>query len=137
MKILLFVKKCSTIDGFNFDLTNYGFAIALISIVSSSLQQYYVRSLQLNYKLTALQLLSMTAPLQGISLFAIGPLLDKAITSKWILYYSWSAKAFFLIAISGILAIIVNLSQFICLGKFSTVSFQVSKVQSGKVFYPF
>lgn len=109
----------------------YGLLAAAVSVVSSGLQQYMVRYLQLNYGVSALQLLSITAPVQGAFLFAIGPFFDIKIASAWLFDYSWTNKAFFMVSLSCGLAIIVNFSQFVCLGSFSAVSFQVSRKCEG------
>jgi hypothetical protein len=66
------------------------------------------------------------ACLQGLMLLAIGPLIDQSITQQWVLDYEWTQPALQQLLMSCGLAVLVNISQFMCLGRFSAVSFQVS-----------
>lgn len=67
---------------------------------------------------------------QGLMLLVVGPLIDKVITEQWVLQYAWSPAAAHQLLLSCALAVLVNISQFMCLGRFSAVSFQVSHVPS-------
>lgn len=58
-------------------------------------------------------------------LLAIGPLIDQSITQQWVLHYGWTRPAVQQLVLSCGLAVLVNISQFMCLGRFSAVSFQV------------
>jgi hypothetical protein len=58
-------------------------------------------------------------------LLLVGPLIDQAITQKWVLDYTWTQPAVQQLLLSCALAVLVNTSQFMCLGRFSAVSFQV------------
>lgn len=68
---------------------------------------------------------SCVASLQGAMLMVIGPLIDQAITKQWVLDYAWTKPAAQQLLVSCALAVLVNISQFMCLGRFSAVSFQV------------
>jgi len=61
-------------------------------------------------------------------LLVVGPLIDQVITEQWVLQYAWSQAAAQQLLLSCALAVLVNISQFMCLGRFSAVSFQVSTV---------
>lgn len=63
--------------------------------------------------------------LQGLLLLAIGPLIDQSITQQWVLDYEWTQPGLQQLLLSCGLAVLVNISQFMCLGRFSAVSFQV------------
>lgn len=63
--------------------------------------------------------------LQGWSLLAIGPFLDYYVVDAWVLDYTWRTAAIVALVSSCALAVLVNLSQFACLGRFSAVSYQV------------
>lgn len=63
---------------------------------------------------------------QGVILFFIGPWVDLGVTSKWIFKYDYNVPAFGFLALSCAIAVLVNISQFMCLGRFSAVTFQVS-----------
>lgn len=58
-------------------------------------------------------------------LIVVGPLIDLWISSKWIGDYTWTLPAAQQLAVSCFLAVLVNVSQFMCLGRFSAVTFQV------------
>ena len=72
------------------DIQFGGMLIAAISVVSSGLQQIFVRTMQQKHKLSAHELLSNTAPAQAWTLIAIGPLLDKMVTADWVFNYSFT-----------------------------------------------
>jgi hypothetical protein len=59
-------------------------------------------------------------------LLATGPLIDQSITQQWVMDYEWTQPALQQLLLSCGLAVLVNISQFMCLGRFSAVSFQVS-----------
>ncbi len=111
-------------------MTHYGLFVAAISAISTSLQQYCVRSMQLSHGVSALELLSIIAPGQGAFLLVVGPFVDYGVSSSWIFEYIWTYKSIFMVLVSCGLAIIVNFSQFVCLGQFSIVSFQVSNLRT-------
>lgn len=102
-----------------------GLVIAAISVVTSGLQQIFCRELQKNNKLSGVELLSVTAPAQGFSLMLVGPFLDYGLINAWVLDYRWTTPAAVFLFISCFLAVGVNLSQFVCLGRVSAVTYQV------------
>jgi N6-adenosine-specific RNA methylase IME4 len=63
--------------------------------------------------------------LQGWSLLLIGPFLDYFVVDAWVLDYNWRTAAAIAFGASCALAVLVNLSQFMCLGRFTAVSYQV------------
>lgn len=58
-------------------------------------------------------------------LLLVGPFIDQAIGKQWVLDYTWTQPAVRQLLLSCALAVLVNISQFMCLGRFSAVSFQV------------
>lgn len=114
-----------TVEDLKLDITSAGLIIAVISVVSSGLQQIFVRILQQKHKLSSHELLSNTAPAQAWSLIITGPFIDKIVSSDWVFNYHFSQGGACILAISCLLAVLVNISQFMCLGRFSAVSFQV------------
>ena len=54
----------TAVQDLQLDISLGGMAIAAISVVSSGLQQIFVRTMQQKHKLTAHELLSNTAPAQ-------------------------------------------------------------------------
>ncbi|KAI4310717.1 hypothetical protein MLD38_035671 [Melastoma candidum] len=120
--VLLGVAVCTVTDvSVNFK----GFLAAFIGVWSTALQQYYVNYLQRKYSIGSFNLLGQTAPVQAVSLLMVGPFLDYWLMNERVDAYHFSfASAVFLI-LSCTIAVGTNLSQFICIGRFSAVSFQV------------
>ncbi len=129
-----------------------GIMIAAISVVSSGMQQILCGQVQRKFSLSSTQLLSNSAPIQvrggvkvrgttsltriylaattsssrqGLMLLIVGPLLDWYITGKWVLDYRSSPPSLQMLGLSCTVAIMVNVSQFMCLGRFSAITFQV------------
>ena len=58
-----------------------------------------------------------------VLLFA--PFIDRWMANKWVFSYTFSAPSTGFILLSCCIAIFVNISQFMCLGRFSATTFQV------------
>jgi hypothetical protein len=84
------------------------------------------RALQSN-GLTANELLGATAPAQAASLLLMGPPMDKLVTNSWIFNYVWSQPAVVFLVLSCLLAVGVNITQFMVLGRFTASSYQVGR----------
>ena len=63
--------------------------------------------------------------LQSWTLLLTGPFLDRYISNTWVVDYGWSMPACFAFIASCSMAVLVNVLQFMCLGRFSAVPFQV------------
>ncbi|KAG8369273.1 hypothetical protein BUALT_Bualt15G0134300 [Buddleja alternifolia] len=120
--VLLGVAVCTVTD---VSVNTKGFVAAFIAVWSTSLQQYYVHFLQRKYSLSSFNLLGHTAPAQGASLLLLGPFLDYWLTNKRIDAYGFSTPSMVFMILSCTIAVGTNLSQFICIGRFTAVSFQV------------
>ncbi|KAK2425553.1 Nucleotide-sugar transporter family protein [Trifolium repens] len=84
-----------------------------------------IGSLQKKYSIGSFELLSKTAPIQAIFLLFLGPFVDYYLSGKLITNYEMSSGAFLCILLSCSLAVFCNVSQYLCIGRFSAVSFQV------------
>ncbi|XVF01688.1 hypothetical protein REPUB_Repub04eG0109900 [Reevesia pubescens] len=102
-----------------------GFLCACIAVLSTSLQQISIGSLQKKYSIGSFELLSQTAPIQALSLLLLGPFIDYFLTGKFLASYKFSSAALFFILLSCSLAVFCNISQYLCIGRFSATSFQV------------
>ncbi|KAF2612332.1 hypothetical protein F2Q70_00012839 [Brassica cretica] len=102
-----------------------GFLAAAIAVWSTALQQYYVHYLQRKYSLGSFNLLAHTAPVQAASLLLVGPFLDYWLTNQRVDAFNFSFISLFFLILSCSIAVGTNLSQFICIGRFTAVSFQV------------
>lgn len=85
----------------------------------------YVHFLQKKYSLGSFNLLGHTAPIQASSLLLVGPFLDYWLTNKRVDAYNYGLTSILFIVLSCSIAVGTNLSQFICIGRFTAVSFQV------------
>ncbi|GAA0185781.1 secondary carrier transporter [Lithospermum erythrorhizon] len=120
--VLLGVAICTVTD---VSVNAKGLIAAVIAVWSTALQQYYVHFLQRKYSLGSFDLLGHTAPLQATSLLLLGPFLDYWLTEKRIDAYPYLLTSVLFVALSCTIAVGTNLSQFICIGRFTAVSFQV------------
>ncbi|KAK4387853.1 UDP-rhamnose/UDP-galactose transporter 2 [Sesamum angolense] len=102
-----------------------GFICACIAVLSTSFQQISIGSLQKKYSIGSFELLSRTAPIQAGSLLVLGPIIDYYLSGKLILDYQFGSGAILFILLSCSLAVFCNVSQYLCIGRFSAVSFQV------------
>ncbi|XP_031491225.1 UDP-rhamnose/UDP-galactose transporter 1-like [Nymphaea colorata] len=102
-----------------------GFICACVAVLSTSLQQITIGSLQKKYSIGSFELLSKTAPIQAVSLLLFGPIVDYLLSGQFIFRYHLSTGAVLFILLSCSLAVFCNVSQYLCIGRFSAVSFQV------------
>ncbi|CAM8885642.1 unnamed protein product [Rhodiola kirilowii] len=102
-----------------------GFICACVAVLSTSLQQISIGSLQKKYSIGSFELLSKTAPIQASSLLLLGPFIDYYLNGIFITNYKMSLGATLFILLSCTLAVFCNVSQYLCIGRFSAVSFQV------------
>ncbi|KAL5560239.1 hypothetical protein UlMin_036450 [Ulmus minor] len=120
--VLMGVGVCTVTD---VSVNAKGFIAAFVAVWSTALQQYYVHFLQRKYALGSFNLLGHTAPAQAASLLIVGPFLDYWLTNKRVDAYDYNMTSLIFIILSCTIAIGTNLSQFICIGRFTAVSFQV------------
>ncbi|KAJ0499858.1 putative sugar phosphate transporter domain-containing protein [Helianthus annuus] len=120
--VLLGVAVCTVTD---VSVNAKGFLAAFIAVWTTSLQQYYVHYLQRKYSLSSFNLLGHTAPIQAGSLLVLGPFLDYWLTDKRVDAFKYDLPSTVFILLSCTIAVGTNLSQFICIGRFTAVSFQV------------
>lgn len=102
-----------------------GFLCALVAVLATSLQQISIGSLQKKYSVGSFELLSKTAPIQALSLLVFGPFIDYYLNGQFITTYKLTSGATLFILLSCSLAVFCNVSQYLCIGRFSAVSFQV------------
>lgn len=107
------------------EMTLFGSFWAFLSIFASGSQQIMVSWLQQRHSIKSAQLLSQVAPAQALSLMIIGPSLDRALMNDWVYDYSFTIMSLTFFVASCSFAILVNYSQFLCLGRFSATTYQV------------
>ncbi|XP_059630449.1 UDP-rhamnose/UDP-galactose transporter 6 isoform X2 [Cornus florida] len=96
--VLLGVAVCTVTD---VSVNAKGFIAAFIAVWSTALQQY------------------------AASLLLVGPFLDYWLTNKRVDAFDYNIASSIFIVLSCTIAVGTNLSQFICIGRFTAVSFQV------------
>lgn len=102
-----------------------GFLCACVAVFATSLQQITIGSLQKKYSIGSFELLSKTAPIQALSLLVLGPFVDYYLNGKFITTYKMTSGVILFIFLSCALAVFCNVSQYLCIGRFSATSFQV------------
>lgn len=118
--------SCRTVNDLGSGSTKLGgVLIAALSVVGSGMQQILCGHMQRLHKMQSHQLLAATAPAQGVMLLAVGPWVDKMVSGSWVGHYVITMPALSLIVLSCLISVGVNVSQFMCLGRFSAVTFQV------------
>jgi solute carrier family 35 protein E3 len=107
------------------EMNTQGTVAAIVGVVSTSMQQILVAHLQKKHSVTSNFLLAKTSPYMAGSMLLFGPVMDEIITGKWVFDYEWSTPATVALLVSCFFAVLVNVSSFLCIGRFSAVSFQV------------
>ena len=125
LSILVTLIGVGVITVSNVDTHPLGVLMSLVFIVSSGLQQILCGHFQAKFSLQSHQLLANTAPLQGLILLSLGPFIDEMVTGEWISSWEPNVPALQILGVSCLIAVGTNLSQFLCLGRFTATSFQV------------
>jgi solute carrier family 35, member E3 len=102
-----------------------GTVAALIGVSCTSAQQIAVSYLQKKHSVSSNFLLAKTSPYMAAAMLGLGPFLDRIVVNEWVTEYEWTEGAVVFLAASCALAVLVNISSFMCIGRFSAVSFQV------------
>lgn len=113
-----------------------GMLIAALSVFCAGLQQISTRQLQKKYNVTPVDLLDSISWIMAASIGLVGPFFDKLVSSQWVWDYQWTTLAGTLLILSCALAVSINLSQFIFLGRMSATTFQGKPVllHTGRAF---
>ena len=106
------------------EMNTQGTIAAIVGVVSTSMQQILVAHLQKKHSVMS-NFLRKDLSVHGGLDAALGPVMDEMITGKWVFDYEWSSVAAFALVVSCFFAVLVNVSSFLCIGRFSAVSFQV------------
>ncbi|CAI5507177.1 unnamed protein product [Closterium sp. Naga37s-1] len=102
-----------------------GLAVAAFAVLCSAMHMMLIGLLQERYSIGSFDLLSQSAPLQAFMLLLVGPSLDLFLTSRSLLDYHYQPNAIVFIILSCCLAVVCNLSAYLCIGKFSASTYQV------------
>ncbi|WIA15634.1 hypothetical protein OEZ85_002261 [Tetradesmus obliquus] len=102
-----------------------GVLLAAVSVVASGSHQVLCGSLQRTYELQSHQLLAASAAVQGAMLLLLGPWVDAWVSGRWLGSYTLTVPAVGVLLLSCLFSMGVNVSHFMCLGRFSAATFQV------------
>ncbi|XP_073303775.1 UDP-xylose transporter 1 [Primulina huaijiensis] len=102
-----------------------GTILSLLAIVTTCVGQILTNTIQKRLNVSSTQLLYQSAPFQAAILFVSGPFLDQFLTKKNVFAYKYSTVVLGFIILSCLIAVFVNLSTFLVIGKTSPVTYQV------------
>lgn len=108
------------------ELNLLGSIISALAIVCTCVTQIWTNTLQKSQACSSTQLLYASAPLQGVTLFVIGVPLDAVLTNgDSFLAYDYTTYSTMFVVLSCSIAIAVNYSTFLVIGKCDAVTYQV------------
>ncbi|XP_009613052.1 UDP-xylose transporter 1-like [Nicotiana tomentosiformis] len=102
-----------------------GTVLSLLAIVTTCVGQILTNTIQKRLNISSTQLLYQSAPYQAAILFVTGPLVDQFLTKKNVFAYKYSNVVLGFILLSCLIAVSVNFSTFLVIGKTSPVTYQV------------
>lgn len=102
-----------------------GSILSCFAVVTTCVSQIWTNTMQKKHNIGSTQLLYLSAPYQSLTLFVIGPPLDNMLTGMTILDFDYNNTVIFFILLSCLIAILVNFSTFMVIGKCDAVTYQV------------
>ncbi|KAG5515513.1 hypothetical protein RHGRI_036524 [Rhododendron griersonianum] len=102
-----------------------GTVLSLLAIVTTCVGQILTNTIQKRLNVSSTQLLYQSAPFQAAILFVTGPMMDQYLTKKNVFAYNYSPIVLGFIILSCVIAVFVNFSTFLVIGKTSPVTYQV------------
>ncbi|XP_044480082.1 UDP-xylose transporter 1-like [Mangifera indica] len=120
--LLLGVAIASVTD---LQLNILGTIVSLLAIATTCVGQILTNTIQKRLNVSSTQLLYQSAPFQAAVLFVSGPLVDQLLTKQNVFAFKYSPIVLAFIILSCIIAVSVNFSTFLVIGKTSPVTYQV------------
>ncbi|XVF46321.1 hypothetical protein PTKIN_Ptkin03bG0018300 [Pterospermum kingtungense] len=102
-----------------------GTILSLLAIATTCVGQILTNTIQKRLNVSSTQLLYQSAPFQAAILFVSGPFVDQLLTKQNVFAYKYSPIVLAFIILSCIIAVSVNFSTFLVIGKTSPVTYQV------------
>ncbi|KAK3442315.1 hypothetical protein EUGRSUZ_B02510 [Eucalyptus grandis] len=102
-----------------------GTVLSALAIVTTCIGQILTNTIQKKLNVSSTQLLYQSAPFQAAILFVSGPLVDQSLTKQNVFAYKYSPIVLAFIILSCLIAVSVNFSTFLVIGKTSPVTYQV------------
>ncbi|XP_051120620.1 UDP-xylose transporter 1 [Andrographis paniculata] len=106
-------------------LNALGSILSLLAIITTCVGQILTNTIQKRLNVSSTQLLYQSSPFQAAILFVSGPFLDHCLTNRNVFAYKYSPIVLGFILLSCLIAVLVNFSTFLVIGKTSPVTYQV------------
>ncbi|CAO2812985.1 unnamed protein product [Amaranthus hypochondriacus] len=102
-----------------------GTVLSALAIITTCVGQILTNTIQKKLNVSSTQLLYQSAPFQAAVLFVFGPVVDKFLTNQNVFGFNYSPLVLGFIILSCLIAVSVNFSTFLVIGKTSPVTYQV------------
>ncbi|XP_021745126.1 UDP-xylose transporter 1-like [Chenopodium quinoa] len=102
-----------------------GTVLSALAIITTCVGQILTNTIQKRLNVSSTQLLYQSAPFQAAVLFVFGPMVDKFLTKQSVFAFKYSPLVVGFIVLSCLIAVSVNFSTFLVIGKTSPVTYQV------------
>ncbi|XP_073031506.1 UDP-xylose transporter 2-like isoform X1 [Primulina eburnea] len=102
-----------------------GSFLSFLAVVTTCVAQIMTNTIQKKYKISSTQLLYQSCLYQSVTLLISGPFLDKLLTGLNVFSFDYTPRVLVFIVLSCLIAISVNFSTFLVIGKTSPVTYQV------------
>eukprot|EP00238_Polyblepharides_amylifera_P000223 CAMPEP_0196573058 /NCGR_PEP_ID=MMETSP1081-20130531/3021_1 /TAXON_ID=36882 /ORGANISM="Pyramimonas amylifera, Strain CCMP720" /LENGTH=274 /DNA_ID=CAMNT_0041890627 /DNA_START=444 /DNA_END=1268 /DNA_ORIENTATION=+ len=102
-----------------------GSMLSLAAIVTTCISQIWTNTMQKRYSIGSTPLLYLSAPYQALTLLLLGPPLDRLLVHQTVLEFEYTPATSAFITLSCLIAICVNFSTFMVIGKCDAVTYQV------------
>ncbi|KAL5990622.1 UDP-xylose transporter 1 [Asimina triloba] len=102
-----------------------GSVLSVLAIATTCVGQIMTNTIQKRLNVSSTQLLYQSAPFQAAVLFVSGPFVDKCLTRQSVFAHKYTPLVLMFIVISCLIAVSVNFSTFLVIGKTSPVTYQV------------
>ncbi|XP_019457289.1 PREDICTED: uncharacterized membrane protein At1g06890-like isoform X1 [Lupinus angustifolius] len=102
-----------------------GSILSLLAIITTCVGQILTNTIQKKLNVSSTQLLYQSAPFQAAILFVSGPVVDQLLTKQSVFAHKYSPVVLAFIILSCLIAVSVNFSTFLVIGKTSPVTYQV------------
>ena len=107
------------------ELNTIGSMMSICAVVTTCVSQIWTNTMQKTYGVSSTQLLHAASPYMALTLGFISVPLDGFLVGGSPLYYEYSAPVVFVAALTCAIAVAVNFSTFLVIGKCDAVTYQV------------
>ncbi|KAL7214641.1 hypothetical protein ACSBR1_026935 [Camellia fascicularis] len=102
-----------------------GSILSLLAVVTTCVAQIMTNTIQKKFMVSSTQLLYQSCPYQAMTLFIVGPFLDRLLTNQNVFAFKYTSQVLVFIVLSCLISVSVNFSTFLVIGKTSPVTYQV------------